>query len=130
MAYALLTDLQAYVDSDTELPDELEQTRLLERASTLIDRITLLRIDPGNAEHVEAAKNAVIAQVEYWVQGGEDVDVTGPVQGYQIGSLQVQFGAGENRITPGRLAPRAKDALLMTGLLYRGGYEITAYTEY
>lgn len=118
--YATLADLQAYVGVDAVLPAELEQTRLLARASNLIDRVTFARIDSGDTEHVEAARDAACAQVEYWLEGGEQVDVTGPVQGYQIGSLQMQFGAGDNRITPGRFAPRAKDHLLMAGLLYRG----------
>lgn len=119
MSYATKTDLSAYTGiPETELP--ADSARLIKRASELIDMATLNRIDTTDTEHAEAAKNASCAQVEYWLQAGEHQDVTGPIQGYSIGSFQVQFGAGDNRISPTELAPRAKRYLFLSGLMYRG----------
>lgn len=120
MAYATIAELLTYVGEEVTLPSEAEQTRLLERASELIDYITLDQVDVDDDEHVEAVKNAAVAQVGYWLEGGEQVDISGPIQGYTIGSLQIQYGAGSNRAAPGRLAPRARSFLFRAGLLYRG----------
>jgi hypothetical protein len=102
------------------LPSEAEQSRLLERASETIDYVTLERIDTDDDEHILATQKATCAQVEWWLEAGEGVDVSGPIQGYAIGSMQIQYGAGTNRISPTTLAPRARRYLLTAGLLYRG----------
>jgi len=115
MAYANVSELEEYTGQDA--PDDAE--RLLERASELIDYYTLRRIDTDEEEHAEATKKAVCAQVERWSEVGED-DITGPVQGLTIGSFQVQFGAGANRVTPPVLAERARRELQKVGLLNRG----------
>lgn len=120
MAYATRAHLATYVGESASLPSDPEQDRLLERASEYIDEVTLGNIDTDNDDHVTAAQNATVAQVEYWLNADESVAVTGPIQGYAIGSVQVQFGAGSNRISPGKLAPRARSYLFMAGLLNRG----------
>ena len=119
MAYAVAAELQAYVSEDMELPSAGEQDRLLARASEVIDDVTLGRIDADNTDHTDAARDAACAQVEWWLSAGEDIDVSGPIQGYTIGSLQVQYGAGANRVSPFKLAPRAKRHLFLAGLLDR-----------
>lgn len=117
--YATKEDVAEYLHTDeANLPDDVE--RLLARASELIDGETLRPIKRDKAEHMEAAKNAVCAQIEYWIDEGEDGDIGGPIQGFSLGSLQVQYGAGRNRVGPTYLAPRARRFLLHAGLLYRG----------
>ncbi len=94
-----------------ELPSQIE--KLIKRASELIDYFTLNRIDNTNAEHLQAAQNAVCAQVEYWVNIDESVDIIGPLNKFRIGSFGID---GKLNV----LAPRAKRFLLSQGLLYRG----------
>lgn len=119
MVYATKADLADYIGvEETNLPVDAE--RLLERASELMDAAALGRIDPNNAEHIEVVKKATCAQVEFWVQAGEQQDVAGPIEGYRIGGVQIQYGSGESRVGPTVLAPRAKRYLFMSGLLYRG----------
>ena len=120
MAYATRDDLAAYVGSGVTLPDDAEVDRLLARASELIDQKALRRIDPGCSAHAAAARKAVCAQVEYWLQQDETVDVTGQVASYSIGSLSISYGSGGRESRAGGLAPRARRHLLLAGLLYRG----------
>jgi hypothetical protein len=118
MAYATEDDLQGYLGAGAGLPTNA--ARLLDLASELLDEATLMRYDTTDTDHVTAMKKAACAQVEYWIEVGEARDVTGPVQGEIVGSVQIQYGAGSNRIAPKYLGPRAKRHLLTAGLLYRG----------
>lgn len=113
MIYATVEELADYTGQVV-----VDAERLLERASEFIDYVTLNRIDASKPNQLEAAKNATCAQVEYFLSVGEQIE--GPLQGVTIGSFQMQFGAGANRITPTYLAPRAQRYLLLAGLLYRG----------
>lgn len=126
-AYATASDLQAYVSEDVTLPSESEQTRLLARASEIIDESTLGNVDTGDDDHVEAAKNAACAQVEMWLAGmaGEDADVNAQgIARYSIGDLSVDFGraggTASGPVNASTLAPRARRYLFNAGLLYRG----------
>lgn len=105
--YATLTELADYLGTDP--PDNAD--KLIRDASTLIDYATMGRIDP--TEHADTARDAVCAQVEYWLELGPEYGVTGPVAGFSIGSLTI------NGAYP-QLAPRARQILLPAGLLYRG----------
>ena len=119
MAYATESDLAQYLGvSEADLP--ADAARLLERASELIDHLTLGRIDSENTEHTEAARKAACAQVEFWLAVDEENDIPGPIQGIIIGRMQIQYGAGSNRIAAVYVAPRARRYLLDAGLLYRG----------
>lgn len=119
MAYATTAELAAYLGIDeSDLPDDAG--RLLERASEDVDYITLDRIDDDDTDHTDAAKKATMAQVEMWLETGEQQAIGGNVQGFQVGRLQVQYGAGSNRVAPIGMAPRARRFLLLAGLLYRG----------
>ena len=113
MSYATETELAEYLGLDeTDLPDDAE--RLLDRASEMIDYYTLNRIDEEDAE---VAKKATMAQVEQWLEMGDEGIVK--LQGLTIGPFQAQFGAGDNRTIP-ELASRARRFLFLEGLLYRG----------
>lgn len=118
MAHAVKADLEAYVGAAVTLPSDAEIDRLLDRASELIDEITLIRcVDADNADQTEALNAATCAQVEYWLQAGEPRGMEGSVQSYSVGSVQVTYGAGNRRP---ELASRARRHLLLAGLLYRG----------
>lgn len=116
MAYATKDDVALYTGRDpSDLPTDID--RMLERASELIDFVTLGRlVDNADTEALEAARKAVCAQVEYWLAAGEEQDITGPVQGVSLGSLRVDYGP----MSAKDLAPRAKRHLWLAGLLYRG----------
>ena len=114
MAYATTTELAEYLGvQESDLPDDAE--RLLERASEMIDYYTLNRID--ETEDAEVAKKATMAQVEQWLEMGDEGIIK--IQGLTIGPFQAQFGAGDNRTIP-ELASRARRFLFLEGLLYRG----------
>lgn len=115
--YATTTDYAAYRHvGESELSTETE--RQIERAASLIDSaIHPNTIDVSDSEEYAAAVEASCAQVEYWQEGpmGEDVEYQGAVSQTGMKSVQTAYSSP----TP-RLAPRAKDALLRAGLLYRG----------
>ena len=121
-AYATRSDLAAYVGSSVPLPSNDEQDRKLLRASEHIDYVTLGRIDSDNESHLEAAKMATVAQVEFWLNEGEEVSSAGAVSSYSVGTLDVNFGGAAPGVggTIPRLAPRARNYLFLAGLLYRG----------
>lgn len=122
MAYATETDLAEYLDVDLgQLPDDAE--RLLERASEDVDYYTLGRVRKTNYRHQEALKKATCAQVERWIVEGDDTgDITQAIQSFSIGRWsQTYANAGQNGTGgPPSLAPRARRALFLAGLLYRG----------
>lgn len=100
-----------------------DASRLLARASELIDDVLLTAVydvDPTGAPTdtatAQALADAVCAQVEFWAAGDEEDDVLGPLQGAAVGSVQQQYGAGDNRATPMYLAPRAARVLRAAGL--------------
>lgn len=111
MAYATRDDYAAFVGKDPqELPTDID--RLLQRASELIDYVTLGRIDTSNNDCLANARDAVCAQVEYWESAGEDIDI-------QSSPEQVIIGSFEMIGRMPTLAPRARRILLLAGLLSR-----------
>lgn len=112
MVYATAAQLAAYLSrSEGDLP--ADSSRLLTRASELIDQAALMRIDSANADQAAAARDATCAQVEFWLEVGEEHAIRAPRGAVRVGSLsQAQ--------QPAQLAPRARRHLLLAGLLYRG----------
>lgn len=109
--YATPADLAEYTGEAA--PADAE--RLLRDASDLLDTEVLLTavydVDPDTAlptdtDVAEAFRDAVCAQVQYWGEVGEESDIGGAVQGVSIGSVNLQYGAGANRITPTTVGPR------------------------
>jgi hypothetical protein len=117
MAYATVEQLQAYLG--TEPPAGV--ARLLERASELLDYAALGRIDLTKERHIAAAQKAACAQVEYWIEQGEEVAKGATPQSVSIGNLSLDYTGrdGSGGGIP-QLAPRARQALFLAGLLYRG----------
>jgi len=121
-AYATAAELATFTDQDT--PDGVDA--MLERASEVIDdhtRTAVYAVDgndlPTDAAIIAAFRDSTCAQVEFWMAGDVEDDILGPVQGVVLSGMQLQYGAGANRITPLELAPRAARILRIAGL-YRG----------
>ncbi|MBK3631564.1 hypothetical protein JHN52_01030 [Streptomyces sp. MBT97] len=99
----------------------LDSARLLLEASKLLDSEFLVAavydVDadglPTDAEVAAAFADAVCSQVQFWGEVGEETDISGPLQGVAIGSVQLQYGAGENRSGPSYVAPKLPRELAM-----------------
>lgn len=118
--YATVEELQQYIGGRYNL--SVDSQLLLRDASRFLDRVTLGHAfwewpndgvvpDPPSDEQ-SFIKEAVCAQVEYWLELGEEQSVAPQEGDAQLGQLRVP--------TPPRLAPKARDALLAAGLMYRG----------
>lgn len=119
MVYATLTDLAEYLGvAAGELDPGSE--RLLGLASRMVDHQTLGRIDANNEAHLEAAKLATCAQVEFWRETGDDTGASGAFSSLSIGAFSISRGGGSSGAPNLELAPRAYQVLFMEGLLYCG----------
>lgn len=105
--------------------------RLLARAAELVRDSTMTAVyavntanEPIDTPIIDGFRDALCAQVEYWLAGDEEDDVLGPLQGMSAGSQQQQYGAGQNRATPMYLAPRAARHLRLAGLLDASVYSL------
>ena len=115
--YATEEDLTAFVGDGYTLPDDAE--RLITRAAELIDSSTLERaqyldaddpIEDGTpAAHL---RDAVCAQVEFWLEVGVEFGVVEPKGAYSIGQMRIEQ-------MPMELAPRAFRFLRKAGVMYR-----------
>lgn len=117
MAYATTTDLATYLGVD-QAALTTDAPRLLDRASDLMDYVTHGGLGYGaDYDAQQAAKKATCAQVEYWLQNGEELRPGIKVEG--AGKTHIEY-AGENSQSNGGLCLRARQALLLAGLLYAG----------
>lgn len=115
LAYATTGDLTAYLAvEESTLP--ADAARLLQRASELVYSLVRRNYDSTVAMHVEAARNATCAQVEYWAEVGEDAAFSRNVQSETHSKVSTTYFAGGRR----EIAPRAYRFLLDAGLLYAG----------
>lgn len=143
MAWATSEQLAAYMGIDeAELPATPEQvTRLLERATELLDAIVLGAYVPADAYPVvvERMARATCAQVEYWLGKPDVLDASdvlgagGGIESYRAGSLSVNYAtamSSSGRPVAQRLAPRARDALFMAGMLNRAVAVRSGYGYY
>jgi hypothetical protein len=114
-SYATTTQLATFLHA----APPLDAVELLERATRLLDsdflKAAVYDVDddgmPTDAEVIAAFAEAVCAQVEFWGEVGEETDISGPLQGVQLGSVALQFGAGDNRSGPDYYAPKLVRAL-------------------
>lgn len=118
MTYATTADLAEYLGDIPvgDLPDDVD--RLLARASEMIDRFTFGRIDTDDDDHVDAVRDAVCAQVEWWVAVDDEFGTASRFAQFRVGNLSVSGGSDALSL-PG-LAPRAFSALFAVGLTFRG----------
>lgn len=125
MSYATLGDLQSYLGAPPEAGDD----RLLARASETIDAALIASIYPVDslgaptaAIDIEALMRACCAQVESWKATGDERGDGDQWQEMQLGPAKlVRTPKGSTMTTTGvgvaRLAPRAKEILVVAGLL-------------
>lgn len=138
--YATATDVAAFMGiSVGELPSNI--TKLINDAQDLIDYITFNRLEDyitggviDDDDLVDPVKNAVCAQIEYWIETSSSSDISGmPISGYSIGTLSVQLGGASGGTGSigggGAVAPRVNRYLTHTGLLYRGVYDSSRMTK-
>ncbi|MGW3442174.1 hypothetical protein [Streptomyces sp. NPDC001076] len=123
-APALMADVRSYATT-TQLANKLrtapplDAVELLERATRLLDSDFLLSavydVDsngmPTDPVVAEAFADAVCSQVEFWGEVGVETDISGPLQGVAIGSVNLQFGAPGSSTAPSRYAPGISRAL-------------------
>jgi hypothetical protein len=93
--------------------------RMLDRASEIVDQVVIPNaVDVDDADHMEAAKKAACAIVEYWLEVGEQESIIGQVAEYQVGSVRVRYNKDSKPSCD--LPARARRHLLTAGLLYAG----------
>lgn len=128
-SYADADALALFIGSTYTAPVGDEADRLLARASKIIDVVTKGRAQLAydgdlsvgadssvphspwtQAEYQSALSDAACAQVEFWLEFGEEHDIVGLTGHANAGRLQI----GK---LPGRLGARARDLLVEAGLL-------------
>lgn len=111
MAHATTAQLAAWLAvEEGDLPGDAE--RLLDRASETIDETVVAPYDDDDSDILDVLADATCAQVEFWIEVGEEHDVTGQRGEIDIEGLHI-------RQLPGTLAPRARRALARGNLLSR-----------
>lgn len=117
-AYATFDELETYLGDRVPLPVQPEAERMLQRASELIAAKTRHwaefywvepRPTPLNTAQT-ALNRAALAQVEFWLEVGEEHDIVGQRGGANVGRVNYDE-------LPPRLGPRAADVLVDAGLL-------------
>lgn len=112
MSYATVEQVANYIGLDDEdLPSNL--SNMIERAGELIDYFTLNRSQYAQGKTAEVVAKAVSAQVQYWLEVGEEIAITGSPDSFSIGPMSV-----DGKLPT--LAPRARHLLLLEGLLSKG----------
>lgn len=110
--YATKEDVASFLGKPVdELPANID--KLISSASDLITNTILVRIYSG---HEEALKLATCAQVEYWMETGDNENA-GQVQSYSAASVSVTF---RDNGPKNPICTRARGYLNREGLLYRG----------
>ena len=134
--YATQAQLAAYLGTEYGTPSDPEATRLLTRASELINEVTLGKsqrawdgtiyqyaysgyLPPSpyavppytQAEYQQALALAACAQVEFWLEVGEEHDIAGLRGGLTAGKI---LNISQ---LPDRLGPRCKRAIRQVHLL-------------
>lgn len=117
-AYATSDDVEDFVSEDVWLAVvDLDVDRLAARATELIDSKVraAFAIDddgiPTESTIAEAFRDAVCAQIEFWMEVGEEHDTAG------MAGRQVSVGHFSIDHLPPELAPRARRILDGQGLL-------------
>lgn len=117
--YATIDDLTARLSDTYSVPANAEQ--LLAKASELVDEHVLgaraenlfASTDEEDAEAQTFLSNAVCDQVEFWIEVGEEHDVSGLKGSMVAGRVQVHP-------VPLALGQRALRSLRLAGLTYLG----------
>jgi hypothetical protein len=119
--YATAEAVAAFMEiAESALPSDI--ARLCARASELVDYSTLGNLDTTDDDHLDAAQRAVCAQVEHWINHGEDDDTGSTIRSYSIGKTSFAFGSSSgSRASDAPLCKRAYRILATAGLVYCAG---------
>jgi len=120
MSYADLSDYAEYTGEDqADLPDDY--SRLLERASELIDYHVIVEIDTTEPKIEEAVRKATCAQLQFWIRRDDEIGSEQDYESISIGGFSATK-AGDNSSTAEgqQLAPRTIQHLGQVGLTYTG----------
>lgn len=126
MAYATTAQLADWVGDSQDLPADPEQTRLLDRASTLVDSLLIEAVydvdadgNPTSTDVADALADATCAQVEHWLESGDELGASGSWDQVAIGSVRLGRGSsqGSGGATAPAAAPRTTRRLQLAGLL-------------
>lgn len=115
--YADAADVAEYMSVEVAaLPADIN--RLLARASELVDYLTFGNLDVTIAAQATAAQKATCAQVEFWIQAGENSDIGREIRSYSKSKVSIAYGG--HPWTEKAISSRARRYLFDAGLLYRG----------
>ena len=120
--YAIVNDYAEFMFINVDkAPASAE--RLLARAGELIEYAVRdnLKVNANiivMAKQTLALKLATCAQVEYWLNAGEDTAVSRQIKSYSSGDISVTFADGTE--TMDQLSKRSRMYLNKLGLLYKG----------
>jgi hypothetical protein len=115
-AFATAADLTAYLPASAVL-DADDAARILDRATEVVAEAVTTGYyvdDNGNATDdsvIEALRKACCAQVEQWLEVGEENDISGYSR-----SATMSVGGLNLSELPSTLAPRARRTLRLAGL--------------
>lgn len=117
MAYI---DAQYYNSFYYGVPVGADFARLAKRASDDVDIACNYGIvlDDLSPQQLEQLKNAVAAQIEYYVENGDEYNSSVAGGSVSVGSYSESAGSGQR--SPAALCPRAMAYLEQTGLMFRG----------
>ena len=115
--YAQTSDLAEYLGKDvSELPEGVNF--LIKRANEFIGFSMRDNFNKDCEEHVIAAKLAVCAQCNYWIENGVSPDARTDIQSYSLGDLSITYSDVEK--FSDKLSPASTRYLHSQGLLYKG----------
>jgi hypothetical protein len=107
VAYASVADVTAALSEDLETPSTTEVTRLIARASEAVDGLLMQAIytvdaygAPTDTVVTGWIKKAVVAQVTYWIETGDDQGAAASVTGAGAGGGGAYFSGGIPRMSP------------------------------
>lgn len=116
--YAVVNDYAEYMHIELDkVPTNCE--RLLARASELIEQFVCDNIKSNDANQITALKLATCAQVEFWVDNGEEVATSRPIKSFSSGDISISFADGDSGKVS-QLSARTKGYLNKECLLYCG----------
>jgi len=114
MSYTNVNSLVEYLSvGEEDLPDDID--RMIDRATELVEEVCMGRIDKDKDRHLEVLEKAVNAQIEYWIEVGDELGVMYAFDKATIGSVSIS----QDKKLP-VLSPRTKRVLLTNGLLNKG----------
>lgn len=117
-AFATTADLEAFLGVDYTVPADAD--RIIQRASELVAHRTIglataywhtPTLEDPHDQYTEGLRDATCAQVEFWLEVGEEHDIVGLTGSVNSGKFSLSH-------LPQRLGPRARAFLIDAGLLH------------